>query len=95
MTACSDVTIDTASKDKGWSGGAYKTADRYESNLTAIDPVSGEIKKTVHLRYPNYSETVSTGGGLVFLGLPLRRSTTPRSNSSGKSMSAPASRHLP
>ena len=71
MTACSDVTIDTAkhSKDKGWNGGAYKTADRYESNLTAIDPVTGEIKKTVHLQYPNYSGTVSTGGGLVFLGL--------------------------
>jgi alcohol dehydrogenase (cytochrome c) len=71
MTACSDVTIDTAkhSKDRGWNGGAYKTADRYESNLTAIDPVTGEIKKTVHLQYPNYSGTVSTGGGLVFLGL--------------------------
>jgi alcohol dehydrogenase (cytochrome c) len=71
MTACSDVTIDTAkhSTDKGWNGGAYKTADRYESNLTAIDPVTGEIKKTVHLPYPNYSGTVSTGGGLVFLGL--------------------------
>src|ERR1700687_1610676 len=71
MTACSDVTVDTAkhSKDKGWNGGAYKTADRYESNLTAIDPVTGEIKKTVHLQYPNYSGTVSTGGGLVFLGL--------------------------
>ena len=71
MTACSDVTIDTAkhSKEKGWNGGAYKTADRYESNLTAIDPVTGEIKKTVHLQYPNYSGTVSTGGGLVFLGL--------------------------
>src|SRR5215831_5367941 len=71
MTACSDVTIDTAkhSKDKGWNGGAYKTADRYESNLTAIDPVTGETKKTAHLQYPNYSGTVSTGGGLVFLGL--------------------------
>jgi hypothetical protein len=69
--ACSDVTIDTAkhSNDKGWNGGAYKTANRYESNLTAIDPVTGEIKKTVHLQYPSYSGTVSTGGGLVFLGL--------------------------
>jgi alcohol dehydrogenase (cytochrome c) len=26
-------------------------------------------KKIVHLQYPNYSGTVSTGGGLVFLGL--------------------------
>ena len=31
--------------------------------------MTGEIKKTVHLPYPNYSGTVSTGGGLVFLGL--------------------------
>jgi len=31
--------------------------------------LSGEIKKTVHLRYPNYSGTLATAGGLVFLGL--------------------------
>jgi hypothetical protein len=35
---------------RGWNGGAPKTADRCESNLTAIDPVTGEIKKTVHLQ---------------------------------------------
>jgi len=71
MTACSDVTIDTAkhSKDKGWNGGAYRTADRYESNLTAVDPITAETKKSVHLQYPNYSGTLATGGGLVFLGL--------------------------
>ena len=64
-------TIDTAEhgKEKGWNGGAYKIADRYESNLTAIDPVTGEIKKSVHLQYPNYSGTLATGGGLVFLAL--------------------------
>ena len=45
------------------------TAERYESNLTAIDPLNGEIKKTVHLQYPNYSGAVATGGGLVFVGL--------------------------
>src|SRR5215813_6848233 len=71
MTTFSDVTIDTSkhTKHKGWNGGAYKTDDCYESNLNAIDPVTGEIKKTAHLQYPNYSVTVSTGGGLVFLGL--------------------------
>jgi alcohol dehydrogenase (cytochrome c) len=71
MTACSDVTIDTEkhSKDKGWNGGAYRTADRYESKLTAIDPGTGEVKKSVQLQYPNYSGTVATGGGLVFLAL--------------------------
>jgi len=39
------------------------------SDLTAIDPVTGAIKKTVHLRYPNYSGALATGGGLVFLAL--------------------------
>jgi alcohol dehydrogenase (cytochrome c) len=34
---------------------------------TAVDPITFEIKKNVHLRYPNYSGTLSTGGGLVFL----------------------------
>ncbi len=71
LTACSDVTIDTGPRKSGesFSGGSYKTADRYESNLTAVDPLTGEIKKNVHLRYPNYSGTLSTAGGLVFLAL--------------------------
>ena len=31
--------------------------------------MTGEIKKTVHLRYPNYAGTLATGGGLVFNAL--------------------------
>jgi alcohol dehydrogenase (cytochrome c) len=71
LTNCEDVSIDTTkhSKDKGWNGGAFKTEERYESNLTAIDPVTGEIKKSVHLRYPNYAGALTTGGGLVFNAL--------------------------
>jgi alcohol dehydrogenase (cytochrome c) len=74
MTACEWVTNDPnmPSKEKGWykrSGGAYKIDERYESDLVAIDPVTGTIKKTVHLRYPNYSGTLATGGGLVFFAL--------------------------
>ena len=65
LSNCEDISIDTAkhSKEKGWNGGSFKTAERYESNLTAVDPVTGEIKKSVHLRYPNYSGALSTGGG--------------------------------
>jgi hypothetical protein len=33
------------------------------------DPITGEVKKSVHLRYPNYSGTLATGGGVVFLAL--------------------------
>jgi alcohol dehydrogenase (cytochrome c) len=76
LTACEDVSLDKdlakTAKDKGWfarSGGAFKTDERYESDLTAVDPTTGEIKKTLHLPYPNYSGTLATAGGLIFVGL--------------------------
>jgi alcohol dehydrogenase (cytochrome c) len=71
MTACMAVSVDREkhTKEKGWNGGAYTTDERMESNLTAVDPTTGEIKKNVHLRYPNYSGTLATSGGLVFLAL--------------------------
>ena len=71
LSNCEDVSIDTAkhSKERGWNGGAFKTAERYESNLTAVDPLTGEIKKSVHLRYPNYAGALTTSGGLVFNAL--------------------------
>jgi alcohol dehydrogenase (cytochrome c) len=71
LSSCEDMSIDTTkhSKDKGWNGGVFKTTERYESNLTAMDPVTGDVKNNVHLRYPNYAGTLATGGGLVFLAL--------------------------
>jgi len=76
MTACEDVTNDrelaVKGKNEGWftrSGGGYKAPERYESNLTAVDPVTGDIKRNVKLRYPNYSGTLATAGGLVFIAL--------------------------
>jgi alcohol dehydrogenase (cytochrome c) len=71
LSNCVTVSIDREkhNKEKGWNGGAANTNERWESNLTAADPVSGEIKKSVHLRYPNYSGTLATGGGVVFLAL--------------------------
>ena len=71
LTACTTIAIDPEkhSKEKGWNGGNSSTTERFESNLTAVDPVTGEIKKNTHLPYPNYSGTLATGGGLVFLGL--------------------------
>jgi alcohol dehydrogenase (cytochrome c) len=71
LSNCSTVTIDREkhTKEKGWNGGLGSTADRWESDLKAADPLTGEIKKTVHLSYPNYSGTLATGGGLVFLAL--------------------------
>ena len=71
LSNCVTVTIDREKHNpqRGWNGGLSQTEDRWESNLTAIDPLTGEIKKSVHLRYPNYSGTLATGGGLVFNAL--------------------------
>jgi alcohol dehydrogenase (cytochrome c) len=71
MTACVAVAIDREKHNaqRGWNGGLFTTDERFESNLTAMDPVTGEVRKNAHLRYPNYSGTLATGGGLVFLGL--------------------------
>jgi len=76
MTACEDVTnnrdLAVRGKEQGWyvrSGGGYRAPERYESELTLVDPFTGDIKKTAHLRYPNFSGTLVTGGGLVFLAL--------------------------
>jgi alcohol dehydrogenase (cytochrome c) len=71
LSNCVTATIDREkhSKERGWNGGLASTTERWESNLTAADPLTGEIKKSVHVNYPNYSGTLATGGGLVFLAL--------------------------
>jgi alcohol dehydrogenase (cytochrome c) len=74
MTACEIVTNDVAlvAREPGWykrTGGGYKVDGRYESDLTAVDPATLEIKKSIHLAYPNYSGSLSTAGGLVFIAL--------------------------
>ena len=75
LTACEWVTNDKtigAKRSEGWyvrSGGGYKVDGRYESTLTAVDPVTQEIKKKVRLPYPNYSGALSTAGGIVIIAL--------------------------
>src|SRR5467141_81083 len=41
LTGCDDVKIDTEmhSKAKGWNGGTRSSSERFESDLTAIDPI--------------------------------------------------------
>jgi alcohol dehydrogenase (cytochrome c) len=71
LSNCEEISLDTTkhNTERGWNGGAFKTAERYESDLTAIDPITGEIRKNVHLRYPNYAGALATAGGLVFIAL--------------------------
>jgi alcohol dehydrogenase (cytochrome c) len=70
MTGCAKIEVEPNRRiGLIFSGGRWTTDERFESNLTAIDPITFEIKKSVHLPYPNYSGTLSTAGGLVFLAL--------------------------
>jgi alcohol dehydrogenase (cytochrome c) len=59
---------DLSNKAGDWKGGSYKQTERYETDLTVADPLTGEVKKTAHIPYPNYSGALTTGGGLVFTG---------------------------
>jgi alcohol dehydrogenase (cytochrome c) len=71
LSNCATVTIDREkhNKERGWNGGAATAPERWESDLKAVDPLTGEIRKIAHLAYPNFSGTLATGGGLVFLAL--------------------------
>jgi alcohol dehydrogenase (cytochrome c) len=70
LTGCGKVEI-VHNKRTGpiISGGTFTTDERFEGNLTAIDPVTFDIKANRHLRFPTFSGALSTGGGLVFLAL--------------------------
>jgi alcohol dehydrogenase (cytochrome c) len=70
LTPCATLTRDSSLSNKAgdWKGGSYKQDERYETDLSAMDPLTGEIKGRVHVPFPNYSGTLSTGGSLVFTG---------------------------
>jgi alcohol dehydrogenase (cytochrome c) len=53
-----------------FTGGGPKTPDRLYGSLKAVDPVTGNIKASLRLDYPNYSGALATAGNLVFIGLP-------------------------
>src|SRR5215475_10789569 len=51
------------------SGGGISTPiERYVTELSAMDPLTGELKAKAKIDYPNYSGALSTAGGLVFSG---------------------------
>ena len=71
LSACDTVvnTHEPRVVGKNWIGGTVSVTDRVESNLTAADPTTGEIKMNVHLPYPNFSGAMATAGGVVFIAL--------------------------
>jgi alcohol dehydrogenase (cytochrome c) len=67
-TSCNELTFNPALSNKadGWKGATFRHIERNESDLIAADPLTGEIKKKVHLPYQNESGALATNGGLVF-----------------------------
>ncbi len=66
---CDEVTLtpDAGKNPNGFlTGGAFKYTARNESDIVVADPFTGEVKKTLHLPYPNNSAVLTTAGGLVF-----------------------------
>src|ERR1700684_3886883 len=43
-------------------------SERYETDLIAMDPMTGEAKAKAHMPYADYSGALSTAGGVVFTG---------------------------
>jgi alcohol dehydrogenase (cytochrome c) len=70
MTSCNEVTLDPKLSNKAgdWKGATFRNIERNESDMVVADPFTGEVKKRVHIPYPNTSGALATGGGIVFTG---------------------------
>src|SRR5579871_879723 len=70
MSSCNEGTLDQEAITKGvFFSLKFRSIERNDSDLVAVDPFTGEVKKKVHAAYPNNSGALATGGGLVFTGL--------------------------
>jgi alcohol dehydrogenase (cytochrome c) len=70
MTSCNEVTLDPSLSNKAgdWKGATFRHIERNESDMIIADPLTGEIKRKVHVPYPNNSGALTTAGGLLFTG---------------------------
>jgi alcohol dehydrogenase (cytochrome c) len=68
ITSCNEVTLDPSLSNKAgdWKGATFRHIERNESDLIAADPLTGEVKKRIHIPYPDNSGALATAGGLVF-----------------------------
>jgi alcohol dehydrogenase (cytochrome c) len=68
ITSCNEVTLDPTLSNKAgdWKGATFRHIERNESDLIAADPLTGEVKKRIHVPYPDNSGALATAGGLVF-----------------------------
>jgi alcohol dehydrogenase (cytochrome c) len=70
-STCDEVTLtqDNRKNANGIiTGGARKYVARNETDIIVADPFSGEIKKKLHVPYPDNSAALTTAGGLLITG---------------------------
>jgi alcohol dehydrogenase (cytochrome c) len=58
----------TLKERERFTGGGAEWPERLYGSLKAVDPVTGEVKASAKLTYPNFAGALATAGGLVFLG---------------------------
>jgi alcohol dehydrogenase (cytochrome c) len=69
-SSCNEVTLDTSLSNKAgdWKGARFRSIERNESDVIVADPLTGEVKKKLHIAYSNKSGVVATAGGIIFTG---------------------------
>jgi alcohol dehydrogenase (cytochrome c) len=70
LSSCNELTLDPSLSNKAgdWKGARFHNIERNESDIIAADPMTGEIKTTIHIPYPNNSGVLATAGGVIFTG---------------------------
>jgi alcohol dehydrogenase (cytochrome c) len=70
LSSCNELTLDPSLSNKAgdWKGARFHNIERNDSDIIAADPMTGEIKTTIHIPYPNNSGVLATAGGIIFTG---------------------------
>jgi alcohol dehydrogenase (cytochrome c) len=70
LSSCNELTLDPSLSNKAgdWKGARFHNIERNESDIITADPMTGEIKTTIHIPYPNNSGVLATAGGIIFTG---------------------------
>src|ERR1700722_8475714 len=69
LSMCNESTLDQEAIHKGvFFSRISKNNERNESDIVAVDPLTGEVKKRAHSIFSDVSGVLTTGGGLVFTG---------------------------
>lgn len=70
MSSCNELTLDPKLSNKAgdWKGARFHNIERNTSDIIAADPLTGDIRVTQHIPYPNNAGILATAGGIIFTG---------------------------